>query len=134
MATNNVPQIYTWVIQDVAEKMGRKFAELGLDENILTDLKQLWEDKIRKMNVAQFGPAQPSQGSYIQYQQQNPNAGDMPNFNFQPDMSFSGMQGYFPQVPQNDGANDDELKQKKEITSQVSIASRETERKKVCFC
>jgi hypothetical protein len=27
------------VIGDVVEKMNRKFAELGLDENVLTDLK-----------------------------------------------------------------------------------------------
>jgi hypothetical protein len=40
-SNNNVPQIYSWVIQDVVEKMGRKFAELGLDENVLTDLRQV---------------------------------------------------------------------------------------------
>ena len=35
------PEIYTWIIQDVVDKMSRKFAELGLDENILSDLKSV---------------------------------------------------------------------------------------------
>jgi hypothetical protein len=34
--------------------MNRRFAELGLDENVLTDLRQVWEDKIRRMGVAPF--------------------------------------------------------------------------------
>jgi hypothetical protein len=40
--SNTVPQVYSWIIQDVVDKMGRKFAELGLDENVLTDIKQVF--------------------------------------------------------------------------------------------
>ena len=34
--------------------MGRKFAELGVDENVLQELQTNWEEKIRTSNVAQF--------------------------------------------------------------------------------
>lgn len=82
------PAVYTWVIGDVVEKMNRKFAELGLDENVLTDLKtvrgeqdckamgkdtfshpcfpllalQIWETKVRQMGVASFPPLEGSAG------------------------------------------------------------------------
>ena len=94
MATNTVPQIYSWVIQDVVEKMSRKFAELGLDENVLTDLKQIWEDKIRKMGVAPFAPQDP----------------------FFPDPNFMG--GYY--VPQHDGADDHESVSTKDKTKSMT--------------
>ncbi|KAJ3325432.1 hypothetical protein HDV06_004291 [Boothiomyces sp. JEL0866] len=108
MSNQAVPGIYTWVINDVVEKMSRRFAELGLDENVLSDLKQMWEDKIRRMGVAPFVAQAPSMiptenQMYVPYQMM-PKAEDM-NFNYGDHMPYMG-QNY--NIPQNDGANDQE--------------------------
>jgi hypothetical protein len=34
--------VYKWVIDDVIEKSSRHFAELGVDENILVELQQVF--------------------------------------------------------------------------------------------
>ena len=96
------PGIYSWIIDDVVEKMNQKFAEVGLDQNILTELKEVhstnknWEKRIRLMKVAPF-PALPSQS-----QAQFP--GFKSDVNYYPDNGIYGLG--FPQVPQNDGTSD----------------------------
>lgn len=54
MANAAVPAFYSWVIGDVVEKMARKFAEMGVDEHVLTELQQNWEERIRSARVAPF--------------------------------------------------------------------------------
>uniref|UniRef100_F7FT16 General transcription factor IIA subunit 1 like n=1 Tax=Ornithorhynchus anatinus TaxID=9258 RepID=F7FT16_ORNAN len=43
---NPVPILYRSVIEDVIEGMRELFAEEGVDEQVLNDLKQLWETKV----------------------------------------------------------------------------------------
>lgn len=41
MSNSLVPNIYSWVIADVIEKISRPFAEMGVDEHVLRDLQQV---------------------------------------------------------------------------------------------
>ncbi|XP_017404007.1 TFIIA-alpha and beta-like factor isoform X1 [Cebus imitator] len=43
---NPVPQLYRSVIEDVIEGVRNLFAEEGIEEQVLKDLKQLWETKV----------------------------------------------------------------------------------------
>ncbi|XP_049640992.1 TFIIA-alpha and beta-like factor [Suncus etruscus] len=43
---NPVPKLYKSVIEDVIERVRNLFAEEGVEEQVLKDLKQLWETKI----------------------------------------------------------------------------------------
>ncbi|XP_049726506.1 TFIIA-alpha and beta-like factor isoform X1 [Elephas maximus indicus] len=43
---NSVPTLYRSVIEDVIERVRNLFAEEGIEEQVLKDLKQLWETKI----------------------------------------------------------------------------------------
>jgi hypothetical protein len=54
MSNASVPAFYTAVIHDVMEKMSRKFAEMGIDEHVLTELQQNWEERVRNSRVASF--------------------------------------------------------------------------------
>ncbi|KAH6562600.1 hypothetical protein BASA50_002813 [Batrachochytrium salamandrivorans] len=56
MSNNAVPGVYKWVMDDVINKMSQRFAELGMDVNVLSELQQTWEAKIVAMGVAPFAP------------------------------------------------------------------------------
>ncbi|KAL2916730.1 transcription factor IIA subunit alpha [Polyrhizophydium stewartii] len=56
MSNQAVPPVYKWVMSDVIQKMSQRFAELGMDVNVLSELEQTWEAKIVAMNVAPFTP------------------------------------------------------------------------------
>ncbi|KAM6221175.1 LOW QUALITY PROTEIN: TFIIA-alpha and beta-like factor [Rhynchocyon petersi] len=43
---NPVPKLYRSVIEDVIERAQNLFAEEGIEEHVLKDLKQLWETKV----------------------------------------------------------------------------------------
>ncbi|NP_001191770.2 TFIIA-alpha and beta-like factor [Callithrix jacchus] len=43
---NPVPKLYRSVIEDVIERVRNLFAEEGIEEQVLKDLKQLWETKV----------------------------------------------------------------------------------------
>ncbi|XP_004369534.1 TFIIA-alpha and beta-like factor isoform X1 [Trichechus manatus latirostris] len=43
---NSVPTLYRSVIEDVIERVRNLFAEEGIEEQVLKDLKQLWETKV----------------------------------------------------------------------------------------
>ncbi|XP_064350579.1 TFIIA-alpha and beta-like factor isoform X1 [Camelus dromedarius] len=43
---NPVPKLYSSVIEDVIERVRDLFAEEGVEEQVLKDLKQLWETKV----------------------------------------------------------------------------------------
>ncbi|KAJ3313452.1 hypothetical protein HDV04_001881 [Boothiomyces sp. JEL0838] len=122
MSNQAVPGIYTWVINDVVEKMSRRFAELGLDENVLSDLKQMWEDKIRRMGVAPFvAPAptmMPSENQMYMPYQMLPKAEDM-NFNYGDHMPYMG-QNY--NIPQNDGADEEQILKQKKLDQEILAA------------
>ncbi|KAI8901328.1 transcription factor IIA, alpha/beta subunit-domain-containing protein [Globomyces pollinis-pini] len=86
--------------------MSRRFAELGLDENVLTDLRQIWETKIRQMGVAPFPVAQ--NAIPVQYLAMNP--GLMP-MNMNPEIGYRPLTDqqlaqHNVYLPQNDGASD----------------------------
>ncbi|KAJ8325563.1 transcription factor IIA subunit alpha [Batrachochytrium dendrobatidis] len=56
MSNSAVPGVYKWVMDDVIHKMSQRFAELGMDVNVLSELQQTWETKIMAMGVASFAP------------------------------------------------------------------------------
>ncbi|KAM4041735.1 TFIIA-alpha and beta-like factor [Anomaloglossus baeobatrachus] len=43
---NPVPKLYKSIIEDVIEGVGELFAEEGVDEQVLKDLKHMWETKV----------------------------------------------------------------------------------------
>jgi hypothetical protein len=56
--------VYPWIIQNVIEKMAIYFADQGLDESVLQELQQMWEQKLYSSKVGNF-PALPYQESFI---------------------------------------------------------------------
>ncbi|XP_010180731.1 PREDICTED: TFIIA-alpha and beta-like factor [Mesitornis unicolor] len=50
---NPVPKLYRDIIEDVIEGVRELFAEEGLDEQVLKDLKQLWETKVMQSKATE---------------------------------------------------------------------------------
>ncbi|XP_072713217.1 TFIIA-alpha and beta-like factor [Ciconia boyciana] len=50
---NPVPKLYKSVIEDVVEGVRELFAEEGLEEQVLKDLKQLWETKVMQSKATE---------------------------------------------------------------------------------
>lgn len=48
MAASSVPKLYRAVIEDVLNNVREAFLDEGVDEQVLMDLKQLWEKKINE--------------------------------------------------------------------------------------
>ncbi|KAM9297229.1 TFIIA-alpha and beta-like factor [Morus bassanus] len=48
-----VPKLYTSIIEDVIEGVRELFAEEGLEEQVLKDLKQLWETKVMQSKATE---------------------------------------------------------------------------------
>ena len=58
--------MYKWIIDDVIEKAHRVFAETGIDEAILQELQQIWEQNIVTMKVT---PQDPIVAAHMSHQQ-----------------------------------------------------------------
>ncbi|KAI9094315.1 transcription factor IIA, alpha/beta subunit-domain-containing protein [Phlyctochytrium arcticum] len=52
--SNQLPSVYTYVIDEVCEKVAATFAEMGVGQNVLAELRQTWKRKIAGMRVADF--------------------------------------------------------------------------------
>ncbi|XP_075719308.1 TFIIA-alpha and beta-like factor isoform X2 [Rhinoderma darwinii] len=50
---NPVPKLYKSIIEDVIEGMAEVFAEEGVDEQILKDLKHMWETKVMQSKATE---------------------------------------------------------------------------------
>ncbi|XP_069811650.1 TFIIA-alpha and beta-like factor isoform X2 [Dendropsophus ebraccatus] len=50
---NPVPKLYKSIIEDVIEGVAELFAEEGVDEQVLKDLKQLWETKLMQSKATE---------------------------------------------------------------------------------
>ncbi|XP_063774763.1 TFIIA-alpha and beta-like factor [Pseudophryne corroboree] len=50
---NPVPKLYKSIIEDVIESVSDLFAEEGIDEQVLKDLKQLWETKLMQSKATE---------------------------------------------------------------------------------
>ncbi|XP_065672642.1 transcription initiation factor IIA subunit 1 isoform X1 [Hydra vulgaris] len=56
-ASNPVPRIYRAVIDDVIKNVKESFLNEGVDEQVLTELKQLWESKLLQSRAIDFMPS-----------------------------------------------------------------------------
>ncbi|KAL9986519.1 hypothetical protein ACROYT_G000681 [Oculina patagonica] len=67
MATSNVvPKIYRGVIEDVIKNVRENFLNEGVDEQVLQELKQIWESKLLQSRAVDGMPAE---GQQVQRQQ-----------------------------------------------------------------
>ncbi|GIY74686.1 hypothetical protein CDAR_164941 [Caerostris darwini] len=48
MASSSVPKLYHTVIEDVINNVREAFIDEGVDEQALTELKQVWEKKLQE--------------------------------------------------------------------------------------
>lgn len=55
--TNPVPRIYRAVIDDVIKNVRESFLNEGIDEQVLLELKQLWESKLLQSRAIDFMPS-----------------------------------------------------------------------------
>ncbi|KAJ7987518.1 hypothetical protein DPEC_G00327330 [Dallia pectoralis] len=51
--SSNVPKLYLSIIEDVIENMRELILDEGLEEQVLDDLRQLWESKIMQSNAVE---------------------------------------------------------------------------------
>lgn len=67
---NPVPRLYKTVVEDVISNVREAFLDEGVDEQVLQELKQLWENKLAQSRALDSGP-EPSESvmipSTIQY-------------------------------------------------------------------
>lgn len=67
---NPVPRLYKTVVEDVISNVREAFLDEGVDEQVLQELKQLWENKLTQSRALDSGP-EPSESvmipSTIQY-------------------------------------------------------------------
>eukprot|EP00842_Homolaphlyctis_polyrhiza_P002876 jgi/Hompol1/358/HPOL_001091-RA len=126
---SNVPNVYKWVMDDVIQKMTQRFAELGMDVNVLSELQQTWEAKIVNMGVAPFAPIatqtsapygygypsdipgiQLTQQSFVAFKEHDPGLYDFTtgNFGVLQHQHPSGSNGHPFHLPQHDGPVDDD--------------------------
>ncbi|KAJ3187918.1 transcription factor IIA subunit alpha [Gaertneriomyces sp. JEL0708] len=54
MSNDLVPNVYNAVIDEVCERAAPQFAEMGVGQNILAELRQTWKRKMASMRVADF--------------------------------------------------------------------------------
>ncbi|RQM05193.1 hypothetical protein DH86_00004029, partial [Scytalidium sp. 3C] len=54
MTNNQVGTVYQQIIQDVIESSRVDFEEGGVDEHVLEELKQGWQQKLSQLKVATF--------------------------------------------------------------------------------
>lgn len=55
-STNPVPKIYRAVIEDVIKNVRESFLNEGVDEQVLSELKQLWENKLLQSRAVECMP------------------------------------------------------------------------------
>lgn len=68
MATSNVvPKIYRGVIEDVIKNVRESFLNEGVDEQVLHELKQIWESKLLQSRAVDGMPAEGQQTQRQQY-------------------------------------------------------------------
>ncbi|KAF8635197.1 hypothetical protein AX17_003973 [Amanita inopinata Kibby_2008] len=61
MSNKIVPNTYRTVIEDVITAIKPEFDEYGVDEDVLAELKQKWQEKVLASHVAEFdAPQQPA--------------------------------------------------------------------------
>ncbi|XP_048734329.1 transcription initiation factor IIA subunit 1-like [Ostrea edulis] len=69
-SSNPVPRLYKTVVEDVISNVREAFLDEGVDEQVLQELKQLWENKLQQSRALDSGP-EPSEQvmipSTIQY-------------------------------------------------------------------
>ena len=53
---NVVPKVYNEVIDEVISNVNEIFADEGVDENVLTDLKALWKKKLKETKALENPP------------------------------------------------------------------------------
>ncbi|XP_069464509.1 TFIIA-alpha and beta-like factor [Ambystoma mexicanum] len=53
MNANPVPKLYRSIIEDVIDNVAEIFAEEGIDEQVLKDLRQLWESKVMQSKATE---------------------------------------------------------------------------------
>ncbi len=86
-----VSHVYRWVISDVIDKVSMDFAHLGIDESILNELQQSWEQKLLATNVVSIPVDNPH--AISSYYQDNDEYDYVQNTHQDPRMS-----GYPPHI------------------------------------
>ncbi|KFM72028.1 Transcription initiation factor IIA subunit 1, partial [Stegodyphus mimosarum] len=56
MASSSVPNLYYSVIEDVIANVREAFIDEGVDEQALTELKQVWEKKLHESKAIEREP------------------------------------------------------------------------------
>ncbi|KAJ1532422.1 hypothetical protein HK405_001155, partial [Cladochytrium tenue] len=56
MSNATVPQVYTWIVDDVIAKVAEPFANMGVHDDVLRDLENRWRTKLIHTKCAPFPP------------------------------------------------------------------------------
>ncbi|KAI8920915.1 transcription factor IIA, alpha/beta subunit-domain-containing protein [Powellomyces hirtus] len=122
MSNQLVPDVYTHVIDEVCDAVSSTFAEMGVGQNVLAELRQVWKQKIAAARIADFDFADDYDGQYPPYD--DGTGGDYyPTDGVDPAASFtaasnlavlaaasattSKLGGLSGRMPQQDGASDE---------------------------
>jgi len=62
---NVVPKVYNEVIDEVISNVNEIFADEGVDENVLTDLKALWKKKLKETKALENPPEETKKPMHI---------------------------------------------------------------------
>ncbi|KAJ3162603.1 listerin E3 ubiquitin protein ligase 1 [Geranomyces variabilis] len=113
------PEVYTHVINEVCDAMSATFAETGVGQNVLAELRQVWKQKISQARVAEFEFVEEYEGQYQPYDDGS-NGAFYPADGVDQSASFaaaanlvalaaaSATTAGLSRLPQEDGAGDEE--------------------------
>ncbi|KAJ3176421.1 listerin E3 ubiquitin protein ligase 1 [Geranomyces variabilis] len=114
------PEVYTHVINEVCDAMSATFAETGVGQNVLAELRQVWKQKISHARIAEFEFVEEYEGQYQPYDDGG-NGAFYPADGVDQSASFaaaanlvalaaaSATTAGLGRLPQEDGAGDDEV-------------------------
>ncbi|KAI8824139.1 transcription factor IIA, alpha/beta subunit-domain-containing protein [Fimicolochytrium jonesii] len=68
MSNQLVPGVYNYVIDEVCDSVSTTFAEMGVGQNILAEMRQVWKQKISGMRVADFDFKDEEDDGYDDYE------------------------------------------------------------------
>ncbi|TPX64213.1 hypothetical protein SpCBS45565_g06070 [Spizellomyces sp. 'palustris'] len=140
MSNQLVPSVYTYVIDEVCEKVAPTFAEMGVGQNVLAELRQTWKRKIASMRVADFDFKESFDDGYGGYDGAGGQYGTEYYGGDHNDSSFAaaanlaalasgvGGDGTAPDsyhIPQNDGAGDETQAETSKVVETAHPSQRE---------
>ncbi|KAJ3021628.1 transcription factor IIA subunit alpha [Thoreauomyces humboldtii] len=126
MSNSLVPTVYTYVIDEVCDQISATFAEMGVGQNVLAEMRQVWKQKISAMRIADFDFGDEVEEPYPDFEE----AKDEYGADYYPsdgvESSFPAGDGTgTPRMPQEDGPGDEPMPGESSLPDGKSNVSRQ---------